>query len=183
MKLIVGVTGASGVQLGSRFIDVLPNDIEVHLVFSSNAKIALKMENSMTPVSFKSNGVQLHDDKNIGASIASGSFGADALVILPCSMNTLAKCSLGISDTLITRAFSVMLKEKKSILLSPREMPYDTIALEHMTKLSSLGVCIAPPILGYYSNPQSLEEMEQFLIGRWFDLLGIDNHLYKRWTQ
>jgi 4-hydroxy-3-polyprenylbenzoate decarboxylase len=96
-------------------------------------------------------------------------------------MNTLAKCAVGISDTLISRTFSVMLKERRKIILAPREMPYNTIQLENMTKLSTLGVTIAPPVIGYYSKQQTLDDMEKFMIGKWFDLLDIDNNLYKRW--
>ena len=84
-------------------------------------------------------------------------------------------------DSLITRAFSVMLKEKREIIVAPRELPLNTIMLENMLKLSNLGVVIAPPILGYYSNQQTLEDMENFIIGKWMDLLKIDNTLYKRW--
>jgi 4-hydroxy-3-polyprenylbenzoate decarboxylase len=120
-------------------------------------------------------------DNDIGASIASGSFKVDKMIIIPCSMNTLAKCSVGIADSLITRAFTVMLKEKREIIIAPREMPFNQIALENMLKLSKLGVTIAPPILGYYSSQATLEDMESFLIGKWFDLLKIDNNFYKRW--
>jgi len=120
-------------------------------------------------------------DSNIAAPIASGSFEVDKMIIIPCSMNTLAKCSVGISDSLITRAFTVMLKEKREIVLAPREMPFNSIALENMLKLSKLGIIIAPPVIGYYSKQQTLEQMENFLIGKWFDLLKIDNNLYKRW--
>ena len=120
-------------------------------------------------------------DSDIGACIASGSFKVDKMIILPCSQNTLAKCSVGIADSLITRAFTVMLKEKREIVVAPREMPLNEISLENMLKLSKLGVTIAPPILGYYSNQSSLEDMENFLIGKWFDLLKIDNNFYKRW--
>ena len=103
------------------------------------------------------------------------------MIILPCSMNTLAKCAVGISDSLITRAFTVMLKEKRDIIVAPREMPLNSIVLKNMLTLSKLGVVIAPPILGFYSAQQSLEDMENFLIGKWLDLLKIDNNLYKRW--
>jgi 4-hydroxy-3-polyprenylbenzoate decarboxylase len=96
-------------------------------------------------------------------------------------MNTLAKCAVGISDSLITRAFTVMLKEKREIIIAPREMPLNSIVLKNMLTLSKLGVVIAPPILGFYSAQQTLEDMENFLIGKWFDLLKIDNNLYKRW--
>jgi 4-hydroxy-3-polyprenylbenzoate decarboxylase len=97
-------------------------------------------------------------------------------------MNTLAKISCGIADNLITRAASVMIKERKVLLLAPREMPFSAIALENMHKLSTLSVIIAPPVLAYYSEQQSLEAMEDFIIGKWFDLLGIEHTLYKRWS-
>ena len=183
MKLVVAITGASGVELGLKFVKLLPTSIKIHLVISNGAKVALKYENNIDISSYI--GVQeniiLLDDNQSWANIASGSYGADAMIIVPCSMNTLAKCSVGIADTLITRAFSVMLKERKNIVISPREMPYSTISLENMTKLSTLGVSIAPPVLGYYSKQKTLEDIEHFMIGKWFDLLDIENNLYKRW--
>lgn len=182
MKLIVAITGASGVNLSLKFIDNLPESIDTYVVFSKSAKLALKLENNIKISQLKKKNITIYKDKSISAPIASGSFGADAMIILPCSMNTLAKCSVGISDSLITRAFNVMLKEKKNIILAPREMPYNTLSLENMHKLSSLGVYIAPPVLGYYSQQQSLEDMENFLIGKWYDLLKIKNNLYKRWN-
>lgn len=182
MKLIVAVTGASGVNLSLKFIENIPKEIDTYVVFSSSAKMALKLENNIKISKFKNDNITVYNDKKISAPIASGSFGADAMIILPCSMNTLAKCAVGISDSLITRAFSVMLKERKNIVLAPREMPYNPISLENMLKLSTLGVSIAPPSLGYYSQQQTLEDMENFLIGKWFDLLNINNNLYKRWN-
>jgi 4-hydroxy-3-polyprenylbenzoate decarboxylase len=149
-------------------------------VISNSAKVALKFEqNGAMP---NNSNILFYDDSSIGACIASGSFQTDAMIILPCSMNTLAKCSVGIADSLITRAFSVMLKEKRKVVLAPREMPFNTIHLENMTKLSNLGVVISPPMLGYYSDQQTLEDMERFIIGKWFDALGISHDLYKRWS-
>jgi 4-hydroxy-3-polyprenylbenzoate decarboxylase len=179
----VAISGASGSNLGVNFVKLLPKDIEVFVVFSKSAKKALKLENniSVNKIFEEYENVTIFKDSDIGASIASGSFKVDKMIILPCSMNTLAKCAVGISDSLITRAFTVMLKEKREIVVAPREMPLNTIALKNMLKLSKLGVTIAPPILGYYSKQQSLEDMEKFLIGKWFDLLKIDNNLYKRW--
>lgn len=181
MKLIVAITGASGVNLSLKFLEKLPTHIETYVVFSKSAKLALKLENNQTIKAIKNDRVTVYKENQIDAGIASGSFGADALIILPCSMNTLAKCAVGIADNLITRAFSVMLKEKKQIILSPREMPFSSIALENMHKLSNMNVTIAPPMLGYYSQQQTLEEMENFIIGKFFDLLKIENNLYKRW--
>ena len=171
MKLIIGVSGGSGVGLVDKFINFLPKEIEIFLVQTKSSKIVLQKEEN----------IKEFENSNIAAPISSGSFGCDAMIVLPCSMNTLAKISCGIADNLLTRAASVMIKERKKLILAPREMPFSSIALENMLKLSNLGVIIAPPILGYYSQIKNLEDMEKFLIGKWFDLLGIKNELYKRW--
>jgi len=172
MKLVIAITGASGIQLGKRFIDYLPSGVETHLVTSNNA---------LTVESFENRQVTLHNSDNIAASISSGSFQVDATAIIPCSMNTLAKIACGISDNLPTRVAAVALKEQKKLLLAPRELPFSAIALENMHKLASLGVIIAPPVMGYYSDSHSLETMERFVIGKWYDVLGIPNDLYRRW--
>ena len=172
MKLVVAITGASGVALGKKFIDYLPEDIDVHVVVSDNA---LNVE------AFENRSITLHSSDNIAASVSSGSFRIDATAIIPCSMNTLAKIACGISDNLTTRVAAVALKEQKKLLLAPRELPFSAIALENMQKLSSLGVIVAPPVMGYYSEASSLEEMERFIIGKWYDILGIDNNLFTRW--
>jgi 4-hydroxy-3-polyprenylbenzoate decarboxylase len=183
LKITVAISGASGSNLGVNFVKKIPKEIEVFVVFSKSAKTALKLENQISVKDLFTDypNVTVFKDSNIGASIASGSFKVDKMIILPCSMNTLAKCAVGISDSLITRAFTVMLKEKREIIIAPREMPLNSIVLKNMLTLSKLGVVIAPPILGFYSAQQTLEDMENFLIGKWFDLLKIDNNLYKRW--
>lgn len=171
-KIVVASSGASGVNLGLKTLELLPDTIEKHFIMSNNAKIVLNKE---------MNNVTTHDNKDISASVASGSFGVDAMIIAPCSMNTLAKIACGIADNLITRTASVMIKEQKKLILAPREMPFSAIALENMQKLATLGIIIAPPVMAYYSEQQTLDEMENFIIGKWFDLLDIDNNLYKRW--
>ena len=171
MKLIVATSGASGVNLGIKALKLLPESIDKHFIMSKNSKTVLSKEMNVT----------MHNNKDISASIASGSFGTDAMIIAPCSMNTLAKIACGISDNLVTRCASVMIKEQKKLVLAPREMPFSAIALENMQKLATLGVIIAPPVMAYYSEQQTLDEMENFIIGKWFDLLGIENNLYKRW--
>ncbi len=171
-KIVVATSGASGVNLGIKMLQLLPDTIEKHFIMSQNSKIVLSQE---------MNDVMTHSNKDISASVASGSFGVDAMIIAPCSMNTLAKIACGISDTLITRCAAVMLKERKKLIIAPRELPFSTIALENMHKLSMLGVIIAPPVMAYYSQQQTLDDMENFIVGKWFDLLGIENELYKRW--
>jgi len=171
-RLIIGISGASGVNLAKRFVEKLPQNIETYIIVSDNAKIVLQKEQNQT----------ILDDKNIGAITASGSFKNDGMVIIPCSMNTLAKISCGIADNLLTRTASVMLKENRPLLLAPREMPFSAIALENMLKLSRLGVILAPPVSAYYAEVKTLDEMEDFFIGKWFDLLGIQHNLFKRWN-
>lgn len=122
-----------------------------------------------------------HDDSDLAAAPSSGSFGIDATIVVPCSINTLAKIHAGFADTLITRAAAVALKERKRLILGVREMPFSTLALEHAAKLSALGAVIASPVLGYYSGQNSLEDMENFIIGKWLDLLGLEHQIYKRW--
>nr|WP_315059820.1 UbiX family flavin prenyltransferase [uncultured Campylobacter sp.] len=124
----------------------------------------------------------IHDDSDLAAAPSSGSFGIDATIVAPCSINTLAKIHAGFADTLITRAAAVALKERKRLVLGVREMPFSTLALEHAAKLSALGAVIAPPVLGYYSDQNSLWDMENFIIGKWLDLLGLEHQIYKRWS-
>ena len=172
MKLVVGISGASGVELGLKFIKYLPKNIEVFVTVTKSAKVVFEKENNIK---------EIFDNSKIEASISSGSFGVDATAIIPCSMNTLAKISCGIADNLVTRVASVAIKEQKKLLLAPRELPFSPIALENMLKLSHLGIIISPPVMGYYSNSDSLEDMEKFIIGKWYDSLNIEHDLYKRW--
>jgi 4-hydroxy-3-polyprenylbenzoate decarboxylase len=171
-KILVAISGASGSSLGLKTLELIPKEYEKHLIISDSAKIvAIKEEN-----------IKIHKNKNISAPTASGSFGVDIMMITPCSMNTLAKIANGIEDNLITRSAGVVIKERKTLLLGVREMPFSPIHLENMLKLSKIGVIIAPPVIGYYSNQKSLEDMENFIIGKWFDLVNIKHNLYKRWN-
>lgn len=183
MKLVVAITGASGAKLGLKFIQYLPKEVEAFVVISKSAIKALKLEENIDikkELKQREN-IHIFKETQIEAPIASGSFKTDKMIIIPCSQNTLAKCAVGISDNLITRAFTVMHKEKREVVIACREMPLSTIALENMLKLSKVGVIIAPPVIGYYSKQQTLEQMENFLIGKWYDLLKIDHDLYERW--
>ena len=173
MKLAVAITGASGVDLGRKFVKWLPKNIEVHLVMSEHAHTVEAYENDQ---------IIFHEASDIAAGISSGSFGVDATAIIPCSMNTLAKIACGIADNLPSRIAAVALKERKPLLLAPREMPFSPIALENMHKLATLGVHIAPPVMGYYAEHDTVEEMERFLVGKWYDLLGIEHTLFTRWN-
>ncbi|WP_299326261.1 UbiX family flavin prenyltransferase [uncultured Helicobacter sp.] len=188
-KFILGISGASGVQLAQGFLAHLPKDFSVHIIISRGviecAKYELGLDSKQLESTFYTlkKGVQIWRDDDIGAPVASGSFGAEAMAIIPTSMDTLAKIACGISDTLLTRTASVMIKERKTLLLAPREMPLNAIACEHLHKLAMLQVIIAPPIIAYYSYPKNLQEMERFLYGKWLDILQIPNNLYTRWGE
>jgi 4-hydroxy-3-polyprenylbenzoate decarboxylase len=168
MKIVVGISGASGASIGLKAYDLLPNVCEKFLIISDSARVVLEREEG-----YKNN--------DISAPIASGSFKTEAMLLAPCSMNTLAKISCGIADNLITRSAAVMIKEKRRLVIAPRETPFDPIALENMLKLSRLGVIIAPPTIAYYAERKTIDDLERVAIGKWFDLLGIDNDLFKRW--
>ncbi len=169
MKILVGISGASGFELGIKCYNHIPKQHEKHLILTKNSEIVANKENN------------IYYNTEIWQKPASGSYGMDVMLITPCSMNTLAKIANGIEDNLITRSAGVMIKEKKILLLAPRELPFSPIHIENMLKLSRIGVIIAPPIFGYYAPHTNISEMEDFIIGKWFDLVGIENNLYKRW--
>ena len=118
---------------------------------------------------------------NMSSAAASGSSGYEAMIIAPCSSNTLAKVAAGICDNLLLRAAAVMLKEQRKLIIAPREMPFSPLSIKHMNKLSGLGVMFAPPMIAHYSKPKSLNDAENFIIGKWLDCLNIKNNLFKRW--
>ncbi|WP_169940844.1 UbiX family flavin prenyltransferase [Campylobacter sp. RM15925] len=192
-KILVAISGASGVNLGVKLANEIAKTSECHVIISHNAKLVLsKEEEILLEDNNKSselyqiyknlkNTAKIYDDSDISASLASGSFGIKASIIAPCSINTLAKIHAGFADTLITRAAAVALKERRKLILGVREMPFSTIALEQMARLSSMGVIIAAPVLGYYADIKSVKDMENFIIGKWLDALGIENQIYKRW--
>ncbi|CZE48082.1 UbiX family flavin prenyltransferase [Campylobacter geochelonis] len=180
MKILLCITGASLLNLAIKLIDEISKENELYVIFSKNAKLVLKAENKLVFNQAKFKNITFLDDENIAACVASGSFGIEKTIVAPCSINTLAKISNSIADTLITRACAVALKEQKKLILGVREMPFSAISLRQMSELASLGVAIAPPVMASYAG-QSLEEIENFIVGKWLDLLGIENKIYKRW--
>ncbi|PAF53289.1 3-octaprenyl-4-hydroxybenzoate carboxy-lyase [Helicobacter sp. 13S00482-2] len=189
MKMVVGISGASGTRLGINFIKAIPKEIELFVVLSTSSKIVAKeemgekIESSLNELIKNDRKMTIFNSNEISASIASGSFNVDMMAIVPTSMDMLAKISCGIADDLISRTASVIIKENKTLLLTPRELPLSAIALENMLKLSKLGVIISPPIMAYYAKITDLESMENFIIGRWLDSLRIPNNLYSRWGE
>lgn len=171
MKILFAVTGASGASLGLKAYELAPKEHTKHLIISDNAEIVLAKEEG-----------KVYKKSQFWQAPASGSYGMDSMLIAPCSANTLAKIACGIADNLVTRSASVMLKEKKRLVIAPREMPFDEIMIENMLRLAKMGVIIAPPVMAYYGKQKSLDEMESFVVGKWLDLMGVSNNLYNRWS-
>lgn len=181
MKIIVGITGASGANLGIKLANLLPNlGCQTSVILSQGAQISLQKE-GFEPKFDKR--IHLFRNDEIYAPPASGSAKFDKMIVVPCSINSLAKISCGIADNLILRSCAVMLKEKRELILGVRETPFSTISLMQMTELSRLGVIIAPPVFGAYSGAKNLDELEDFIIGKWLDLLGVEHEIYKRWSK
>ena len=182
-RVVVGITGASGIPYGIRLLEVLKEfEVEVHLTCSPSASLVNKHEGdgrSWDEVLALADVV--HDNGNLAASIASGSFTAKAMAIVPCSGTTLGKIAAGISDNLVTRAALVMLKERRQLILVPRETPLSTIYIDNMLKLSNAGAIIAPASPAFYNKPKTLDDNVNFIVGRVLDLLGYDSEIFSRW--
>ncbi len=188
-KIIVGVTGASGSVFAHKLIEALLElGHEVHLVYTDNGQkvTEFELDNSLTSLlehygQINRENLYLYENGDLFSRIASGSYGVDAMVIVPCSMGTLAKVAHGISEHLITRAADVMIKENRKLVMVTRESPLSSIHLENMLKLSKIGVVIMPPVPAFYNKPSTLEESILLSVGRILELLGIDNPHHRVW--
>ncbi len=179
-KIVVGITGASGTLLAVRFLENIKN-YEIHLVMSESAKKVMSLETDYDINYIKGLSTYFYDDNDIAARISSGSFIFDSFVIIPCSTSTMAKIASGIADTLITRVALVALKERRKFIIVPREMPFSTIMIENMLKLSNNNVIVSPAVPGYYNKPKTMNDLINFVVSRILDLSNIENALSKRW--
>ncbi len=160
--------------------------IETHVVVSESAKTVMKYESDNFEESMKrieSSSDKIYAENDIAASIASGSFKVDGMIVAPCSMKTLSAIANGYSDNLVSRAADVQLKQQRKLVLVPRESPLNAIHLENMLKLSRIGVWIIPPMLCYYTKPKSVEDMTDNVVGRVLDAFEVEHNLYKRWEK
>ncbi|SFZ76040.1 flavin prenyltransferase UbiX [Chitinimonas taiwanensis] len=195
-RITLALTGASGMPYGLRLLEcLLQAKVQVYLLYSQAAQIVIKQEIGETwPSRAKEVEAMLHTRYGLAngllqvfgreewfAPVASGSNPADAMVICPCTMGTLAAVAAGMSDNLIERAADVSIKEGKKLIVVPRETPYSALHLENMLKLARLGVCILPPNPGFYHHPQSVEALVDFVVARILDQLAVPHNLMKRW--
>jgi len=183
MRIIVAMTGATGAVYGVRLLAALRElDVETHLVLSRWAEVTLSKETGLSLREIAANASIVHSRENLGASIASGSFRHDGMIVARCSMKTLAAIRHGFADALIARAADVTLKERRRLVLLVRETPLSEIHLENMLALSRMGAIIAPPVPAFYSNPATIDDLVDHTVGRVLDLFGLDLPSLKRWN-
>ncbi|GGC89582.1 UbiX family flavin prenyltransferase [Undibacterium terreum] len=183
-RLVVAITGATGVVYGVRLLQALRNipGYQTHLLISEAGVLNLHQEMDLKRKDVEVLADVVHNVRDVGASIASGSFQSDGMVIAPCSMKTLAAVAHGLSDNLITRAADVVLKERRRLVLMVRETPFNLAHLRNMTAVTEMGGIIFPPLPGFYHRPQSIEQMVDHTVGRVLDLFSIPHSLAPRWA-
>ncbi len=183
-RLVVAITGATGVVYGVRLLQAL-RDIpgyQTHLLISEAGVLNLHQEMDLKRKDVEALASVVHNVRDVGASIASGSFQSDGMIIAPCSMKTLAAVAHGLSDNLITRAADVVLKERRRLVLMVRETPFNLAHLRNMTAVTEMGGIIFPPLPGFYHRPTTIEQMVDHTVGRVLDLFSVPHSLAPRWN-
>lgn len=182
MHLVIAITGCSGVVYGVRLLEACRKlGIETDLIVSQAAEKLLELELGKNIKDIRKLATRNYSQDDLAAPLASGSVKTDGMVIAPCSMKTLGAIASGIADNLITRAADVTLKEGRPLVLVPRETPLNLIHLENMVKLKCAGATILPAMPGFYYKPKEISELIDFIVGRIFDVLGVEHKLYRRW--
>jgi 4-hydroxy-3-polyprenylbenzoate decarboxylase len=183
-RLIVGITGASGVVYGVRLLEALRRgDIESHLVITKAGELTLGYETDRKLAEVRGLADQVYAIGNVGAPIASGSFQTLGMIVAPCSVRTLAEIAGGVTSNLLTRAADVVLKERRRLVLMLRETPLHLGHIRNMAAVTEMGAIVAPPVPAFYSKPTSVEEIVDHSVGRVLDLFGLDAGLVRRWGE
>ena len=184
MRLIVGITGASGVIMGYELLQALRpmQQIETHLVLTKSAMDTFRYETELTVEEIQAAADAVHDIDNLGACIASGSYATDGMIILPCSMKTVAGIASGFTTNLLLRAADVCIKEGRKLVLAPREMPLSRIHLRNIKEAADNGCIIVPPVLTFYNGADSIEKQIRHIIGKILLQFGIAYEHFRPWT-
>ena len=183
-RLVVGITGASGVAYGIRALEVLKQaGIETHLVLSKAAELTMTYETDFKPADVRALASVWYAAGDIGAAISSGSFRTMGMLIVPCSVRTMSEVATGVTGTLMSRAADVVLKERRRLVLGVRETPLHSGHLRTLLQLSDMGAVVAPLVPAFYSRPQSIEHIVDHTVGRLLDLFEIETDIVKRWKQ
>ena len=181
-RLVVGISGASGVIYGVRVLDALRElGVESHLVVTRAALLTLSQETDLTPDDLTGRADVVHKLADVGATIASGSFQTLGMIVAPCSVRTMSEIATGVTSNLLTRSADVVLKERRPLVLMVRETPFHLGHLRTMTALTEMGAIIAPPLPAFYARPKSIEDIVDQSVGRALDLFGLDWSTVRRW--
>jgi len=181
-RLIIGISGASGVIYGVRLLEALkPLPVETHLIMTRTAEVTLAHETDLKVAAVQALADVAHRVDDLAASVSSGSFRTMGMIVAPCSMRSLGEIAAGISTNLLTRAADVVLKERRKLVLLVRETPLHAIHLRNMTTLAEMGAVIAPPVPAFYNRPKTLDDVIDHTVGRVLDLFDIDTGKVKRW--
>ena len=182
-RLVVGITGATGAIFGIRLLEALQAaDIETHLIVSTWAHRTIEHETDYTAKQVRALASVVHEPGNMGASVSSGSFLTEGMVVIPCSMRSVAAIAHGTGDHLVHRAADVVLKERRRLVLVPREMPLSDLHLENLLKLARRGVAIVPPMPAFYNHPRSIDDIIDHVVARVLDQFGLPAAFAQRWT-
>lgn len=183
MRLIIGMSGASGVIYGIRLLEVLSRveQVETHLVLSNSAKLNIAIETDRNSKEVQDLADEVYSNKDIAARLASGSFKTDGMIVAPCAVKTLSAIANSYADSLLVRAADVVLKERRRLVLVPRETPLHTGHCELLLKASQMGAILAPPMPAHYINPQTVDDLVDHHVGRLLDLFDLDPGLVQRW--
>lgn len=182
-RLIVGLSGSSGVLYGVRLLEVLRDhaEVETHLILSRGAEVTLALETDWTAAAVRDLADAVYDPEDLAAALSSGSFRVHGMVVMPCSMKSLAQIALSLNDNLLTRAADVTLKERRRLVLVPRETPLHLGHLRHMLAVTEMGGVILPPVPSFYHGPKTILDLVDQTVGKVLDQFGIDHHLFRRW--
>jgi 4-hydroxy-3-polyprenylbenzoate decarboxylase len=182
-RLVIGMSGSSGVIYGIRMLEALAQDpeVETHLILSQAAKMNIGIETQWSVADVEALVDEVHSNKNIGASIASGSYKTAGMIVVPCSMKTLSGIANSYAENLIIRAADVMLKERRQLVIVPRESPLHTGHCELMLKASQIGAIICPPSPAFYTSPKTVDDIINHTVARVLDLFDIETDNLKRW--
>jgi flavin prenyltransferase len=181
-RLVVGISGASGVIYGVRMLELLrETDVETHLVMSKSAELTLSYETNFKPKDVKALASVNHPATDIGAAISSGSFPTMGMVIAPCSIRTMSEIATGVTSSLLSRAADVVLKEKRRLVLALRETPLHGGHLRTMTTLADIGAVVAPIVPAFYAKPKTVDDIINHTVGRLLDFFGIETKVVRRW--
>lgn len=181
MRLVIGITGSTGIIYGIRLLEALKTRVQTHLVMTEWAIKCLSLETDYDLNYVRSLATEYSDNHNLASGVSSGTYKTDGMIVIPCSMKSLSSIANGYDETLVARSAGVTIKESRKLVLVLREAPLSAIHLENMLKLAKIGVTILPPVPGFYNKPKTVDDIVNHTVGKCLDQFNIDHNLFKRW--